>query len=1180
MHPKKILAAVGLLAFAIAAPLFAQSDRATITGTVKDSSSAVVPGVEVRVTNVDTNATRTATTNSFGSYRVDNLPIGNYAVKFTKSGFSTLDRKGVTLLIGQVAEIDVTLQVGVATQTVEVTSAPPILQTEDAQVSTNLNNEAVSELPINVQGSRNLSNFMFNYVPGVEGSDYSSHINGSMALTKEVLIDGTSAVSQLGGYISESQPPMEAMQEFEVDSAGIGADAGRSGGGVFKYEMKSGANQMHGTLFGFAHSTNLDAISAVNHLEAVTDTANSAAYLRKQDSMNDWGGSFGGAAIKDKLFYYFAFERYMQSMWGVGANTRTVPTDAMMGLDSSGNLLSTYADLSSMLTTSNVIGTDSCKNTIYQGAVFDPATECVFAGNHIPTSRISTLTKKILPLFHKYYAPESSLTANEAGPAYSPDPWFHNTQTSFKMDYNVNAANHLAGSFYWDDYPRINADQGGVWSVKSQYGGPMANSYWHKTTAPSIRLNETWSISPQLVNTAYATFNRFHNPSDATSASGAWDSSLGLLNGYGNFPLIYFNSGMYFSSANYQNGWNFSPLGSQFHDDYAGNTFIYSDELNWTRGRHNLKFGAEFRAMQFNYHTDTGTFMGGYPIIFDPTTTGGSTPWAEWDAVGNSFASFLLGDVYNAENNNPDNEYGRRKAFSWYATDDFKVNPRLTVNLSLRWDFNNPYKEKYGHWASFELNHKNSITGLMGGYEYLTNGGQSFEKRQDYYNYAPHIGAAYKIDNKTVARANFGVYFTPLNMNTWGGVPYQQAGNVSFHKITQEAGFNWDNGYNPVTTAQSAYTEAYTQADVVSVDPRALTPGNTWQGSVGVQRELDAVSKVDLEYIQSRSTHLQSGIFQTNQPYPQTYYNYVVNGTLPSSTYSAYNNCSWNGSCPWYTLITPYPQAEAGYGPLLSVGAPLGNADYKGLQFSLTRRAVKGLSGQASYVFSETHGDVDSNFQELWGVGSLQNIYDLKHESQYPSDFDVKHVVKGYIIYNLPFGKGKALLGNATGAVNTLVSGWSLNGDFHYSTGTPISIRSTNSLGGFNSVYVNVVSGCNLKNGSPGLYKKWLNTSCFANPPAPSSSTGLKFLGTGPSYFAHLRNPGIYTEDLGVHKSLTAGTDGRYNLTFRLEFFNVFNRHTLAGPDTNMSDSTFGEIVSYGSSPAGRVGQFGARFTF
>ncbi len=184
MAMKKILALAALVACGLALPLFAQSDRATITGTVKDPSSAVLPGVRVQVINTGTDAMQTTATDAQGFYRVENLPVGTYTVSFSAAGFKTLERKGITLLISQVAEIDVSLAIGATTQTIEVSSAPPILQTEDTVVSNNLNSEAVSELPLNVQGSRNLSNFIFAYVPGAEGSDYSSHIDGGMALTE------------------------------------------------------------------------------------------------------------------------------------------------------------------------------------------------------------------------------------------------------------------------------------------------------------------------------------------------------------------------------------------------------------------------------------------------------------------------------------------------------------------------------------------------------------------------------------------------------------------------------------------------------------------------------------------------------------------------------------------------------------------------------------------------------------------------------------------------------------------------------------------------------------------------------------------------------------------------------------------------------------------------------------
>jgi hypothetical protein len=1187
MAMKKILALAALLAAGLSLPLFAQSDRATITGTVRDTSSALVPGVQVLVNNTGTNATEATTTDSAGEYRVGNLPIGSYTVSFSRAGFRTLERKGISLLISQVAEIDATLQIGETSETVEVTSAAPILQAEDSTLSTNLNNKAVSELPLNVQGSRNLSNFMFAYLPGVEGTDYSSHINGGMAMTKEVLIDGTSAVSQLGGYISESQPPMEAVQEFEADTSGISADAGRSGGGVFKYELKSGTNQPHGSLFGFMHSADLDAESSWNKLDAIQDPANKNAYLTLNETLSDWGGGFGGALVKNKLFYFGSFERYMQSEWNLGPLSRTVPTNAMMGLDSSGNVLQ-YADMSAVLTTSNVAGTaypvtntGVCDKSgsmvnVYQGSIYMPGTGCVFANNQIPTALISKTSAKVLQLYNKYYAPASTNTLNEAGPSYQPDPWFHNTQSSIKMDYNLSSKQHVAGSFYWDDYPRINADQGGVWSPTAKYGGPMANSYWHNTTAPGARLSDAIVITPNLVNTVYATFNRFRNPSIATAETGKWDSELGLASGVtepaGNFPLIYFETGEYTNGANYQNGWNFSDVGSQYNDFYAGNTFIYSNQLVWSHKRHNVKAGAEFRAMQFNYHTDDGTFMGGYPIIFDPSTTAG----IGWQTTGNAFASFLLGDVYNAESNNPDNEYGRRKALSVYASDDIKVTPKLMVNVSLRWDFNDRYKEKYGHWSSFELDDLNPSSKLMGTYEYLTSGSQSFERRQDYYNYAPHIGAAYKIDNKTVLRGNGGIFFTPLNMNTWGGVPYQQAGDVGFHNITQEGNFNWDGGYNPTLVTPKtpgAQSPTYITSDVISIDPRSLTPGNTWQYNFGVQRELDKVTKLDVNWIQSWSTHLHSGFFQHDQPKISDWQNYVATGNTPQSM--SVICAAWSSCGDQYPLVAlvPYPQVFAGYtGPLLSVGSPLGNSDYKSLQFNVTRRATNGLSLEGSYNWSRAHGDIDSDFQEPWWTGPLQNTYDLKDEAKDIADFDITHIVKGYVIYDLPFGRGKFFMSNVSTLMDELIGGWTVDGDFHYNTGTPISVHSTNSYPGFNSIYVDLVSGCKLTNGNRKLGQAWLNKSCFADPAANQ-------LGTAGNYQEQVRNPGGATEDLALHKILTAGTDQRYSLTLRIEFFNVFNRDALAGPDTNKADATFGEILNYGG-VGGRIGQFGARFTF
>ncbi len=1157
-----------LLLVLCAGTAFGQSDRATINGTVQDPTGAVLPDVQVQVTNTGTNLTQTVTTSNGGFYTIKNLPVGSYVVTFSKTGFRKLNRSGITLLVGQTVAIDATLQVGAQAETIEVTAAAPVLQTETPNLTTNLNNKAVTELPLNVAGGRSLSSFMFAYVPGVEGNDYSSHINGSLALSKEVMIDGTSAVAQLGGYISESQPPLEGVQEFQVETAGISAEAGRTGGGIVRYEMKSGTNQLHGSAFGFMHADGLNALSANQKLQAIKDPANSAVYLRKKETLSDWGVSGGGPIIKDKLFYYGAFERYMQSNWNIGAPGGTVPTDAMMGMNPDGSYAQ-YADLSNMLNRNVVLGTDSQGNPIYQGAVFIPGQNTVFVNNQIPTAMFSPVTKKILDIYHKYYTPQVAGSAvNNAMP--SALPWNHINETSIKLDYNISDKHRLNGSFIYNFYPRILADQGGVWSPTAQYGGPLANAYQHNTKSPSFRVADSYNFSPNVINSFRFTLNRFYNPSSAKSAAGKWDEYLGLGHGAGNFPIIEFDAGMYGSGTVPLNGWNMSKLGSQFNDFYAANTFIYNDDVNWVKGKHIFNFGAEFRAMQFNNHVDQDV----YDIVFDPVQTAAPQFWLYWDQVGSSYASFLLGDALRGSKSTPNWIYGRRKALSLYASDNIKLRPNLTLNVSLRWDYNSPYKEKNGHWSSFDINKLNPVTGLMGTYEYLKSGDESFQTRQIWYNFAPHIGVAYAVTPKTVIRGTYSIFYVPLNMNTWGGIPYQSVGNPGYHDVNAVGAFNWDNGYPGVGSVSQ--TPDFTQWGAVYIDPRGLMPGNTQQWTLGVQREITKDLKVDVSWVQSKSYHLQSGILLTNQPTVENMQRALPNpydpANWPSSYNGYYNGCIWGGTCPNYVATLPYPQAGVGYGPLFSVGSPLGNSDYRGLQFNVTQRTSHGVTLQGSYVYSKAHGDVDSSMQELWWTGALQNVYDLKNEAKNIASFDVTHVVKGYVLYDLPMGKGKMLFGNVGTVGNNLIGGWSLNFGFHYNTGTPMQLHSSNNYPGFNSVYVNLVPGCDMTIGSPKVGQQYLNTACFQNP-----ANGQ--LGTAGNFLEGLRNPGLATEDLGLHKAVSFGPSEQYKLSFRLEFFNVFNRHQDGSPVTSMTDPDYGKVRNYGGL-GGRVGQFGARFTF
>ncbi len=1169
MHSRLIV--LGMALFLLTGVLVAQSDRASITGTVRDPSGAVVPAVQVTAVNVGTSLRNTATTNDLGFYTLTNLAIGQYTLTFSRDGFRKYEQKGIVLNVRQVAQIDATLPIGATAETIEVTANASALQTQTATVSTNLTNDVVSTLPLNVYGGRSLSTFMFAYVPGVEGSDYDSHIAGSLSKTKEVMIDGTSAISQIGGYISESSPPFEAVEEFQVSTTSIRSDEGHSGGGVFRYNLKSGTNNWHGSGFSFLHNEIFDANSWRNNYHKAVDVAAesdptraaflSKLYSRPDDRLYDWGGSFGGPIVKNKLFFYTSAERYTFENYGLGAMNQTVPTtDFLKG------------DFSALLDTRVTLGTDGAGNPVYKGAIIDPQTGNAFVGNIVPSDRFSAVSQKIVDLYKQSYQPLApGFINNNSMPVNQPAPLYKISSISVKLDYNLSSAHRLNGSYIWSAIPRILADQGGVWAPGSTDGGPLANAYNHRTTAPSIRFSESWTISNSLLNVFNVTFNRFRNPSSAVSQKGNWSSTLGLGDfGAGNFPIIRFqgiNSDQHRCTPNATDSSQCgiqvdeSPLGSQFNDFYAGNTGIISDNVSWVKGRHSWKFGAEMRFMQFNSHGDYGVPT----IAFDPAQTAGTYG----GAAGFGFASFLLGQVNQASISAPNNTYGRRKTLSLYAQDDIKVTRKLTLNLDLRWDFNGRYHEKYGRWSNFSPTLLNPVTGQPGALEFARNGGDSFERKQNFHNFAPHLGAAYQLTPKTVVRGSYGIRYVPLNLNTWGGIPYGfNPGYVLNNQVL--TAFNWDGGYQG-TAVDIGKDPNFTRWGMVSIDPRSLELGNIQEWTVGVQRELTKDFMLDVNVIQNHGYHLQSGYLGANQARLADYTAMAqADQTWASVTKPGFNNWSGFG----WMAVQPFPTVASTWGPLFTVGTPLGNSDYQSMQIALTKRVSHGLSFQASYNLSSSHGDTDTAFEELWWAGPIQDIYNLGKERHTIASFDQTHVVKGYIVYELPFGKGKSLLSEAHGALNGLVGGWTVNSGFHYNSGTPLRITSSNWYPGMNNVYPNLVAGCDVHSGSFNgqIGSTYFNPACFVNP------TNSEF-GNSPTYLSNVRRFGLATEDIGINKYFSFGTDGRFKLNVRYDMFNAFNRHSYSDPSTGV-DGNLGKILDGGGNPGARVGQLGARFTF
>ena len=1167
---------LGLLApFLFVGLLWAQqTDRGTITGTLTDESGAVVPGVAVTAVNTATGVATSATTNDVGLYTILNQPVGGYSVSFTKQGFKGLVRDGITVSVAQVVRLDAVLQVGAMTESVTVTAEASILQTRQTELSTTMKGQIVTDLPLSISGGRQLELFALAITPGVEGDTWTTHVGGSMAFTKEVLIDGTSAVIQIGGHIGESSPTMEAVQEFRVETSGVRAADGRSGGGAYKFTLKSGTNDLHGSAFGFLHN---------EALNANTWQSNFRGEPRATDRQQVYGFSLGGPIIKNKTFVFGAFEKYMQERFVLGEFNKTVPIPAFLD-----------GDFSALLDTSTQLDVDAGGNPVYKGAIFQPGTGLVYPGNIIPPGQISTVSQNIVDIFRSGYLPEvpGAIINNSALPRQN-DPWFHQTQLTFKVDHNFSEISRLSSSFIWTERPRILVDQGGIWdpSAPLDGGGPLANSRKQEVTSRAFRLSHTYSFSPTVLNFLGLTYGRYRNPSQSIAATlNDWPAAIGLgESGASNFPEINFGDDTRVNGV-----WT-DPIGAHWSDYYVSNRYIIEDSLTWIKGRHTLKFGGMVSKLDLSSHAST-------PYLhFDFTNSQTGAPGQPYaNQVGLGFASFLLGDVQSASQQTPWDLYGRRAVWALFAQDDFKVNSKLTLTMDLRFDQTRPLTEKYGSWANFDTQAVSQSFGVPGTLLFANSGKDSFEGKPDWKAFGPHVGVAYQIADRVVFRGAYGLFYSPIGMNYWAGVPYGFApGSRGTNRVlaTQDLSpaFNWDNGYPGVFEPGSKDPD-FAQWGEVSVNPHSLEAGYTHQWTFGTEFELAKDLRLDVTYMGNIGRRLQSGYLQRNGMDKAALGQLLNAGQEWNAVYDEASAAAAGVPYPYpgfasyaFAALTEFPQVWQNWvwgGPIFFVGSPLGKSDYNSFQAALTKRAGS-VNTQFSYTLARARGNVQGGlggFLETWWSGPLQDVTPdrLDQEAKAPLEYDQTHVFKGYVTWELPFGTGKRY-GSAMGRVaNGFVGGWTLSSAFYYRTGFPMSVNSSHWYPGWsdsapiyaawdaNGDYSRQFNGSSFNYADPAAASNtFFSPSLFSNPPYGGFSSDVL-------YRSDFRGFGWSNEDVMLMKNFRFGPEDRFRLQFRVELYNIFNRHHFANPDNNINSGTFGRVINVTGSP--REGQIGARF--
>jgi hypothetical protein len=1173
--------------------LLGQVGRGTITGILTDATGAVIPGVEITATNTATRVDYKTATNVVGNYMIGALPVGQYSIQFIGRGFKEVVRGGISLSAGQIARVDLRLEVGQAAETVTVTAQASMLQTESSQTAEAVQSSVFADLPMSFGGSggRNMAAFADKMVLGVSGSSFAMSMQGTPGATNSTLIDGmTNLAGFLPGDFAEAGVSAEAIQELNVMTGSVTAENGRQSGGTMSFSLKSGGNVPHGSALYYGQNEVLNANDWNNNrLLAADPTFNlptTKAFKRPLDRQRDWGFSGGGPIYLPKLydgrnksFFYFTLERFNTHTSGPGTLSKSVPQPQMW-----------QGDMSRLLT-GRQVGTDALGRQVFEGQIFDPITlrqvagryvADAFPGNIIPPDRISQVAKNFGKIFNEWYPPVSSALNNNL--YWTTQNRKDVNEYTLKADHSLTPNHKVSGYFYAYALPWNLEDKGGIWSLKDpDLGGPLSRAMHHERHGYTWNGNYDWVVNPSMLNHlsvgANVNLYQYHNRQLGAQFADEWGIKgvgLGLPADQWTPPNIVLNT---------SNQVTFDPwgLGDARDESYRG--VIVNENFSWQRGSHSIKMG--FESNQLRYQTSASSNTGG-TFYFDPRTT--AIPGESFTSqVGNSFASLLLGQVNSAFLTPTLAPTFTRIYVGLFVQDGWKVNPRLTLNYGLRWSGNSPITERDDQLTNFNpLLPDPGVGGLPGATEYMGTGpGRSGRRAINpgaWKDLGPTFGFAYRVTNRVSARGGYGISFMPEGYGwiaPWvAGFRLQNSVEADGQGVYRPV-FNIDNGYPGVTqprTFDPSYADKYTGA--VQYTPGANLPSYVQSWNLSVQTEVTKDLLVELAYQGNSATKLHTGASVIpNQIHPEDLSRGAVLTQLIDSPAKAaaaglpypYDGFSGLGA---YTVL-PFPQLKANV--VTDYNSQVGFSTYNAGNLIVTKRMSKGLYFYAAYGFSKNIANV-TNASNGGNTTGFQDTYNrTKYKSISPNDRT--HVLKSAVNWNLPLGRGRALLKNSNPVLNAIVGDWTMSVILNYSSGLPLGHPNSRTSPNFwngPAVYANF-------NTPAGGFKSLFDTSKFnpwnANDPGnryfdlTAFSNALpQQLGNSPVYFPQVRGLWLWSEDANFAKRFHIYE--RAFLQLRMEFTNLFNRHFFSSPDLGMSNSYFGNVRT---ASGGRIGQFGVR---
>jgi len=1122
-------AVVGAAIVLAAVPAISQVLYGSIVGVVKDAQGATVPGATVTIVHKETNFTRETTTNAEGSYSLVNVLPGPYDVKIALQGFREGVRANVPVTIGEISRVDMTLEVGTITETVTVASEAQLLQTDKADVSTELKSTEITSIPLN-----RFHNYqaLINLVPGTMPMSFgnaetdtparsmTTNVNGQANTNNATRTDGATNVNiWLPNHVMYVAPA-ETIDTVNVSTATFDAEQGMAGGAAITVITKSGTNQFKGSAFEYFNNQDLNATSYAFTPCNVNCNAESGKPNKLPVESNIFGGTVGGPILRNKLFFFSSYDGFRRS----NSEFRffNVPDAALRSGNFSGatNNQGTQQIIYNPFSTTQTNGTDRTP----------------FEGNRIPANLIEPVALKVLQLYPMPNVVGIGLGGLTNNYQRREDRTFKRDNYDVKVNFNRQADHQL-----WFKYSYMDA----VVDDLSNYLGPPSNTEVDTdggfTKVYSFTHGQTWTFSNTMLFDATFGFARqkqdVYGPDfnvgnfglDVLGIPGTNDAGLGDQR-YAGYPV--FNTG--FAAVGNRDGWN--PI---FRDE---RTYSLATNLSKNMGRHDLRTGYTLNFLYLDHwQPESGNPRGAFNFSGNTTALSGG----QVSNLYNQYASFLLG-LTSSVGKSVQNELmtSREWQHALYFRDRWTPTPKLTLDLGVRWEYYPLMTRAEGRGLErLDLNTLEVILGGRGSNEKNV----GFEAGLD--NFAPRLGAVYRLNEDTVLRAGYGVTFNNMGWGrpVRGDLQYPITLATTF---TQPLQFMWYNRLGQgipqvVGPDQSSGRVALpnsvgmTTPELGNVDRGKI---HTW--NVAFERRLPLDFSVDVAYVGAKGV---GGYGWVDVNLPQT-----LGGGASSRPY----------------FISHGRQLDTNvWGAILST-------DYDSLQVAINRPFRNRVMLKGAYTFSRSMNESDADGRTGLAFGAHPLYQD---RSWARAGFDRPHNFQMGFVYQLPWANDGAGYDNVTKAI---LSDWQLNGVFAAFSGTPFHVTASGtSLNTPGITQTANFSGGDLNVlGNIGAAGKWFDTTQFSQP------TGVTIGNVTRNQF---RGPGGWTLDLSVFRSIPMGATRR--LEVRVEAGNILNHPVFGNPDTNLQSGTFGQIlgipggggtINANAAYVERQIRLGVRFTF